>query len=199
MTTKIIYVPKFITNSNEVFRKLREDLNWEQRDAPRQEYYVNDFNEPYVYGQGFGQRKYYPQPYHDEILNIRKQIEEFFINTGTPYIFETCFLNRYIDQKKWLGWHADDSPEMDHERPIIIISLGVARKIKFKLKIKDEITEPFEILLEHGSMCIMPAGFQKTHYHCIPKAGFVTNMESGSEFHFGERISLTYRGFIRPD
>jgi hypothetical protein len=42
----------------------------------------------------------------------------------------------------------------------------------------------------------MPAGFQQTHKHCIPKAGYQTNMLEGFEYHFGERISLTYRGFL---
>jgi len=27
-------------------------------------------------------------------------------------LLDVCFLNRYLDARDWLGWHADDSPEM---------------------------------------------------------------------------------------
>lgn len=188
MQNLITYIPNFIDNSNEIFKKLREELEWERKALNRSEYYCNDFPKPYIYGTREGLREYTPKPYHDEILNIRKKLE---ILTGT--IFETCFLNRYLDQKDWLGWHADDSPEMDPNRPICIISLGVARKIRFKNNFN---SETFDLLLEHGSLCIMPKGFQQLYKHSIPKAGFITDKMLGAEWHFGERISLTYRGFL---
>ena len=36
--------------------------------------------------------------------------------------YNVCFLNRYDDQRNHLGWHADDSPEMDHDHPIAVVS-----------------------------------------------------------------------------
>ena len=97
--------------------------------------------------------------------------------------FEVCFLNGYEDQKDHLGWHADDSPEMDDARPIGIISLGAEREIWFCPQ--DDKAAVTRIKLEHGSLCLMLPGMQDTHFHRIPKAGFVC----------GERISLTFRGF----
>lgn len=172
--------------------KLREELEWERQALNRSEYYCNDFPKPYIYGTREGIREYYPKPYHDEILNIRKKLEIL-----TECIFETCFLNRYLDQKDWLGWHADDSPEMDNNRPICIISLGVERKIRFQeYRNNNKFNASFELFLEHGSLCIMPSQFQKNHKHSIPKAGFITDKMLGADWHFGERISLTYRGFL---
>lgn len=210
---QIIYIPNFIKNPNEIFKKLREELEWERPGNNRTEYYVNDYPEPYSYKIYDGFRTYNPKPYHVEILNIRKTIENF-----TKCIFETCFLNRYLNQKDWLNWHSDDSPEMDPNKSIVIGSLGVARKIKFQkiqkklnLNIMDSkhnennpkndssFGECFDLTLENGSICIMQKGMQQKYQHMIPKAGFVTDKTIGADWHLGERISLTYRGFLTKE
>lgn len=200
----ISYFPNFILNPDLAFQKLEQELDWERRnDAPRCEYYCNDYKKLYIYGKGKGRRAYDPRPYHPTILEIRKHLEQL-----TDVKFETCFLNCYLDQKDHLGWHADDSPEMDNNRPIAIISLGVEREIWFRPKIfateqrsgderrwrqrvspdrrsADE-REHQTLLLEHGSLCIMAANMQNTWEHRIPKASFAC----------GKRISLTFRGYV---
>jgi alkylated DNA repair dioxygenase AlkB len=167
-----------------MFDTLRKDLAWERRgDTPRCEYYCNDFPYSYKYGKGKGQREYEPRPYHPAILDIRKQLE-----AHAETIFEVCFLNLYLNQKDQLGWHADDSPEMDDNRPIATISLGVEREIWFRPK-SEVSSEPIEKLkLGDGSLCLMGRGMQDTHQHRIPKASFLC----------GERISLTFRGYVVP-
>lgn len=212
MDAPITYVPNFVSDADAAFRALRHELEWERRaDAPRCEYYCNDFPKPYAYGVGRGHRVYQPRPYHAVILEIRKAIEAM---TGTT--FEVCFLNMYLDQSDRLGWHADDSPEMDDARPIAIVSLGVERDIMFQKYLKTICAEcleeapnhktpdcrgpdivkdkgqlklfsPIEKLrLGHGSLCLMAPGMQETWQHQIPKASFKC----------GERISLTYRGYV---
>lgn len=185
MDAPIIYLPNAIPNPDAVFNELKT-LNWEQRQAPRQEYYCNDFGKPYVYGRGEYARKYFPQPYTAGIL-IARHISEALAGC----VFEVCFLNRYLNQKDQLGWHADDSPEMDDNRPIGIVSLGVEREIWFRPKPqlgreKIEVA-PQKLKLGHGSLCIMRPGMQDTHQHRIPKASFLC----------GERISLTFRGYVQ--
>jgi alkylated DNA repair dioxygenase AlkB len=181
MEAPIIYTPNAIPDPDTLFAKLSSNLTWEKREAPRQEYYCNDFPEPYVYGKGRGQRLYNPQPYTFEILFIRKIAEEL-----AKAKFEVCFLNRYLNQKDQLGWHADDSPEMDDARPIGIVSLGVEREIWFRPKdSKGEATQ--KLKLGHGSLCVMSPGMQDTWQHRIPKASFEC----------GERISLTFRGYVK--
>jgi alkylated DNA repair dioxygenase AlkB len=176
MKSPITYIPNFISKPNLMFEKLKADLNWVRRDStPRSEYYINDFNVPYTYGRGRGEREYQPQVSHELIESIRQQLFEL-----TQCRFEVCFLNKYSDQSDHLGWHSDDSPEMDDNRPIAIISLGAHmddKKAEERLK------------LENGSLCLMHAGMQDTHLHRIPKAGFVC----------GERISLTFRGYVKDD
>ena len=77
MDLPVTYIPDFITNPDEALKRLQTELEWERRDdAPRCEYYCNDFKEPYIYGVGRGRRTYLVRPYHEEILKIRKKLEE---------------------------------------------------------------------------------------------------------------------------
>lgn len=186
MKPPIIYSPNFFTNADDLFKQLKE-LAWVKRgNTPRQEYYCNDFDLPYVYGKGMYAREYEAQPYTPAIQEIREVCEK---HAATK--FEVCFLNRYLNQRDQLGWHADDSPEMDDARPIAIVSFGVEREIWFR-PIKSTETEMAEVkperfVLGHGSICLMQPGMQDTWQHRIPKASFEC----------GERISLTFRGYVK--
>lgn len=105
----VTYFSDFVQEPGAAFIELRDGLDWERRaDAPRSEYYCNDYPESYIYGRGKGRRLYEPRPYHPRIIAIRTALEKL---TGAT--FEVCFLNRYLNQSDQLGWHADDSPEMD--------------------------------------------------------------------------------------
>lgn len=178
----ITYLKNFIPNPNEVFESLKNELAWVGRETtPRSEYYINEIPVPYVYGRGRGEREYLPQPSHSIIESIKSELIKL---TGEK--FEVCFLNRYHNQSDHLGWHADDSPEMDDNRPIAIISLGVEREIWFCPQTDKKDITPLK--LENGSLCLMNKGMQETHFHRIPK--------SSSEC--GERISLTFRGYNKP-
>jgi alkylated DNA repair dioxygenase AlkB len=184
MKAPVEYIPNFVYEPDEAFSRLRNELEWERRgDAPRSEYYCNDFPKPYVYGKGDYARTYEPKAYHGVILSIRKQLEAHIRS-----IFDVCFLNRYLNQSDQLGWHSDDSPEMDDARPIVTVSLGVEREIWFRTRggINTQPGEIEKLKLGHGSIAIMAAGMQDTHAHRIPKASFKC----------GERISLTFRGYV---
>lgn len=175
----ISYISGFIGDPDVHARKLWNELDWERRDgAPRFEYYCNEIAVPYSYGRGDGLRTYEPKPWHPSILEIKTKIETF-----ADCHFEVCFLNGYKNQKDQLGWHADDSPEMDDDRPIAIVSLGVERSIMFRQQ--DSTSEITTLKLGNGSLCLMQPGMQDTHFHKIPRAGFEC----------GERISLTFRGY----
>lgn len=182
MTAPVDYLPGFVANAEEAFRQLWAELDWERRGStPRREYYANDVGVPYVYGRGAGVREYLPKAWHPVMRDIQAKLEA---HLGCR--LEVCFLNGYENQKDHLGWHADDSPEMDDNRPIAIVSLGVAREIWFCPQ--GDTKDVTKHLLEPGSLCVMRAGMQDTHFHRIPKAGFDC----------GERISLTFRGYVSP-
>jgi alkylated DNA repair dioxygenase AlkB len=201
----IAYVPTFVPNPDDAFTRLRDELEWERRgDAPRCEYYCNDTPKPYVYGRDKGRRLYEPRPYHPVILAIRTALENL-----AGAVFDVCFLNRYLNQSDHLGWHADDSPEMDDARPVASVSLGVEREIWFRTKpvpglrggeqdhvVYDQAQTPSgdlvlvasiqKLVLGHGSLCLMAPGMQDAWQHRIPKASRQC----------GERISLTFRGYV---
>ncbi len=188
MRAPVEYIPRFVPNPEEAFARLRDELQWERRqDVPRSEYYCNDRPLPYVYGRDRGRRLYDPRPYHPVILAIRKDLE-----AHTKALLDVCFLNMYLDQSDQLGWHADDSPEMDDARPVVSVSLGVEREIWFRPKgspkpPSGQLDPNIErLLLEHGSAAIMLPGMQDTWQHRIPK----------SSRQCGVRISLTFRGYV---
>lgn len=115
MRAPVTYVHPFVPDPEASFAALRANLDWERReDAPRCEYHCNDLNRPYTYGRGRGRRTYQPRPYHPEIMAIRRLLE-----ARTGHVYEVCFLNLYLDEHDHLGWHADDSPEMDDARAIV--------------------------------------------------------------------------------
>ncbi len=194
MDAPVIYQEHFIGEheSRLFFQILWNDLAWEQRPtAPRREYWHNTFERPYTYGQGEGARTYEPQPNHDIIESVRQHLQD---RTGVFY--EGCFLNGYATGKDALGWHADDDPGIDHSRPIAIVSLYEDHDGKFGTRAKGA-AQPREIYfregregeveklaLGQGSLAVMGAGMQHTHFHKIPRAGATTC----------PRISLTFRG-----
>lgn len=162
-----------------MFDELWNELDWEKReDAPRKEYWSNDFNRAYTYGRGRGIRTYEARPWHENMLSIRAQVEEK-LNTS----FEGCFVNGYTGEHDWLNWHADDDPGIDHSKPIVVVSLGQSRNLQTR---KNDRTEVQTFFLDSGSMLVMPPGSQFTHQHRIPKVGHKVN----------PRISLTFRGLI---
>lgn len=192
MDIPISYSPGFVSNPDVAFDRLWRELNWEEREgAPRREYYCNTFQVPYTYGSGAGVRTYHPQPWHPVIQSIREDLEKV---TGTT--FDVCFLNGYRDGRDQLGWHSDNSPEMDDDRPIAIVSLGAEREIWFRPMVNEgghlmvELVPPApvsKLSLANGSLCLMLPGMQDTHQHRIPKSSL--NI-------CGPRISLTFRGYV---
>ena len=180
MNAPITYSRGFVTDPKVAFAALWNELAWERRGStPRREFYCNDFDVPYTYGTGAGVREYLPSPWHPVIDGIRKDVEA---KVGSR--MEVCFLNGYENSRDSLGWHADDSPEMDDGRSISIVSLGAEREIWFCPR--GDKTDLTKVVLENGSLCVMAPGMQDTHMHRIPKASFEC----------GPRVSLTFRGYV---
>ena len=172
------HLTKFVENPDNAFERLKNELAWVRPSDSRSEYYTNQVDVPYTYGSGRGMRTYDVQPTHEVIEQIREKLERVL-----GYKFEVCFLNYYLDGTDFLGWHADDSPEMDPERPIVTVSLGAEREIWFCQQ--NDKSQQVHIKLPHGSAFVMRPGLQQTHFHRIPKASFIC----------GPRISLTFRGY----
>lgn len=151
---------------------------WEDRGAPRRECFFSSIGDPYTYGSGAGKRTYYPKEAPEIMEALTKAAEEA---CGTR--FELCFANGYAGPREHLGWHADNSPEIDDDRPIAVMSLGAEREI-WTRPIEGANEEVEKIMLPSGSLFVMKPGMQKTYFHRIPK----------HPAECGFRVSLTWRG-----
>lgn len=182
----ISYTPSnVLTDPDGLFDAIRDDLAWIRHPgSPRAEYYSARDGLPYAYKAYGGMRQYDSQPLDFAIAHCWERAEAF---TRTKY--DAVFLNMYEDGKDHLGWHADDSPEMDDERAIAIISLGAEREIWFRRADPERrLISCDRLRLAHGSLCVMPPGMQDTHQHRTPKS---------DRMNCGPRISLTFRGVVR--
>lgn len=191
LTAPVEYIPDIFDGAaytaDAAFETLSTQLDWERRDGvPRSEFYMNDHDAPYTYGTGEFARTYTRRPWHLVALDVRHILEARY-----ACAFDVCFLNMYHDERDQLGWHADDSPEMDPERPIVTVSLGAVREIQFRRAPDPAGPRPHRsfhdafLTLAHGSAAVMLPGMQQEWQHRIPK----------SSAKCGTRISLTYRGY----
>jgi len=132
----------------------------------------------YTYGKGF-ERTYESVLMDSLVCSIMELINKEFLTS-----YNVCFLNHYADRHKHLGWHADDSPELDADHPIAVLSFGATRQIWVKEKdYSGEIPDENKYELTNGSLFIMPKGFQEKYVYKIPK----------HDRECDGRISLTYR------
>jgi alkylated DNA repair dioxygenase AlkB len=168
--------------SNLSENQLRDEIAWWKRTETRMEYFMADSKLSYSYGEGRGVREYFSEPYHP----IVKQLQDK-LNTEFGAAYNVCFLNRYDNQKNHLGWHADDSAAVDMDHPIAVVSVGAEREIWVRENGAVGVTPMKDrYLLRSNSLFIMPAGYQATHQHRIPKC----------DRECGMRISLTFRRYV---
>lgn len=180
---KPIYKEGYITE--DLYEKLVSEVSWINRDAPRDECFMALENLEYAYGSGGFMRNYKSVPMDDTIRGILNKLNKDF---STEY--NVCFLNYYKNEREHLGWHSDDSPEMDGNHSIGVISFGAERYIWCKDKdFKGEIPNEDRYLLENGSLFVMPAGYQTNNLHRIPK----------HDRKCGGRVSLTFRKYKAGD
>ena len=144
------------------FYELWENLPLKRIDGvPRLECWMNDYNSEYTYGSGRGIRTYKSVPYNNIVLDIRNKLRE----TEHANV-DACFINAYENERDHLGWHSDDSPEINDDIPIAIVSFGAEREIWFRPKgAKGPHTD--SVLMKSGSLVLMSAGMQDTWEHRI--------------------------------
>lgn len=202
MSAPVTYLPGFVPGdvAASMLEHLWADLPWEQREGtPRRECWFNPYGQDYTYGRGEHARTY--QAHHWDELQVSKFIGVTmnYLNYDQGSSYDCCFVNGYAHGRQHLGWHSDDSPEMDQDHPIATVSLGATREIWFRRR--TEWQEPLNRLaapvwgvtetltLEPGSAAIMHAGMQREWQHRIPKSPLGDDC--------GRRISLTFRKLVR--
>lgn len=179
--------PTIIRNYVEknLYPVLETEVEWVNRSSPRDECFMAIESAPkvYSYGNSNEHRKdlhtYTAVPMHECVREVMHKL-----NDEMQTAYNVCVLNFYKDQHQHLGWHADDSPEQDQTHPIAVIAFGASRYFYWKHKSqKGEIPDTQKILMEPGTLIIMPGGFQEEYLHRIPKHSAFC----------GGRISLTFR------
>lgn len=156
--------------------------------VPRDEVWMG----PYPYK--FSGRTLNPVSWTPEIEALRDRMQ-----AGYGGEYNSVLLNRYRNGNDGVGWHADKEKEMDPTHPIASVSLGASRDFYLWAIDGGEPPQgPREIanaiatqkiqtfLLSSGSLLIMPAGFQQSYKHSVPKMKMPT----------GERINLTFRRML---
>ena len=165
---------------------------WIQVTDARLECFMSATTATYTYGEGRGIRTYMPVPYSPLVTSIQETLNTHVSHVLNEHphrsgLYNVCFLNRYDNASMQLGWHSDDSPGMDHDHPIAVVSFGQPREIWWRGKTQTGVIPADQRqLLEHGSIFVMPEGMQRTHQHRIPKG----------DKPMGTRISLTYRHYV---
>lgn len=170
--------PLYTSNVFSVSTSDLESVPWVDRVEARRECFMSPDPRDYTYGSGSGIRTYTSTDMLPWVAEIMAKIP------GDPNV---CFLNRYEHERNALGWHSDDSPDTSDAHPISVVSFGEPREIWWRrIGEKGTVPESSRKLLEPGSLFVMPAGFQKSFEHRIPKGSRL--MEA--------RVSLTFRHML---
>ena len=190
MSALTTYIEDYVGAPDEMFTALWQLLPWEHRDgAPRRECWFNPYGLEYTYGSGEFARTYQAHDLTENDTLAQCLITSFKtrLNTGHNTSFDCCFVNGYEHGRQHLGWHADDSPEMDMNHPIAVVSLGAAREIWFRHKDDRSGENVSKRMLGNGSLLLMHSGMQRDWQHRIPKS---------SVQDCGPRLSLTFRKLV---
>ena len=114
-------------------------------------------------------------PFTPELLTLKALVERL-----SNCSFNSCLLNLYHRGNEGMGWHSDNETDLLENGTIASLSLGAARKFKFKHKVSKAQQA---ILLESGSVLVMKSPTQQHWLHSLPKSAKIKDL----------RINLTFR------
>lgn len=169
---EIRLIENFISNPNELFEVIQEGIRWDNRLKRRK---TASFGVAYNYSG-----MTYPQTeMMTELIPICLQIKN-----EIGFAPNNCLLNYYAGGNSTMGYHSDNSEDLQEGTGVVIISLGAERYISYRSKL-DKLSK-YKYLLQNGSLLYMDNLIQKNWMHAIPK-----------QRNIGERISLTFRQIVK--
>ena len=112
------------------------------------------------------------------LSGIREKVEVFL-----NFSFNSVLVNLYRNGEDYVGWHADNEPELGEQPFIASLTFGVERQFCFRHK---KTSKTGRILLRSGTLLIMQPDFQQHWLHSVP---IDKNVTQG-------RINLTFRKVI---
>lgn len=122
-----------------------------------------------------------PADWTAPLLEVRE-----LVRAALDVSFNGVLLNLYRNGRDSIGRHADREDDLVPGSPIVGVSLGAPRIIRFR-KMGKGRQETHDLELGDGSMLVMVGDCQRTWTHEIKKVDVPT----------GERLSLTFRQ-VRP-
>ena len=176
------YFPKYLDNSSsdKLLETLLERNQWEREifkiygksiSAPR---LTSWFSDPMV-SYRYSGKKRFGKPLTPELFQLRQ-----ILNARLNVHFNFVLANFYRDGKDYVGWHADDEPDLGSRPLIASISLGESRRFRVRHNSR-KVTESIDLV--HGSLLIMRGQSQSHFKHCLAKTKRLVN----------GRINLTFR------
>lgn len=166
----VLLVDDFLSEHAKLFDALRECVDWDTRMASR---HTASYGVPYNYSQ----MQYPERPMLDSLVPVAERLWD-----RLGFRMNNCLLNFYLTGQSTMGFHSDDTTDLQSGTGVAIVSLGSPRGITFRDKSNPEIQHTFS--LKPGSLLYMDAKIQTQWVHAIRK-----------QKDAGPRISLTWRAF----
>jgi len=161
----------FVMSPDVVMKALVAEVDWEKSMSAR---YTASYGVPYNYAQ----MVYPAAPLHPRLVPINDALHQ---TLGVR--FNNCLLNFYLNERSKMGFHSDETKDLQPNTGVAIVSLGEARAIHFRRRDFPQVRCTFQ--LEPGSLLWMGIAVQHEWAHAIKKRP-----------HAGQRISLTWRAFV---
>lgn len=171
--------------SERLYQRLLREQNWpdnrytvagRQFTLPRLQTWHADPGIVYSYSNNLLQTR----PWTPLLYAIRAKIEGLL-----SYRFNSVLVNLYRNGEDYVGWHADNEPELGDRPFIASLTFGAERQFAFRHK---QSFEQGQVLLRSGSLLVMQPDFQHHWLHSIPMQKNVSR----------ERINLTFRKVLAP-
>lgn len=163
-----------------IYRRLLHEQNWpdnryvvagRQFILPRLQTWHADPGIRYSYSNNLLQTRAWTPLLSD----IRVQLESYL-----NFSFNSVLVNLYRNGDDYVGWHADNEPELGEQPFIASLTFGAKRQFAFRHK---KSSEHGRISLRSGTLLIMQPNFQHHWLHSVP---IDQNAAEG-------RINLTFR------
>jgi alkylated DNA repair dioxygenase AlkB len=162
--------PNYIhsTAATQLYIQLRDRIEWDDRISARK-------TACYGLSYDYSGLTYENKPMHALLEPLCVQLQQTL-----GFEPNSCLINYYLDGRSKMGFHSDETDNLEAGTQIIIISLGTERKLSFRGR--SDYSQRLQYLLPHGSLLYMSQRTQEFWSHAIKRA----NVLDG-------RISLTFR------
>lgn len=168
---KVIIIPKYVNNPNNLFTELQSNIKWK--------HFKYD-----VYGKKVDSPRLMNIVYFDNNSDVVKNLPNLNcilerVQKITGVIFKYAVLNYYRDGKDSIGYHADR--EVSKGQIVVSVTVGATRRFVLKHKFREGVRHVF--MPSHGDVMILnDAAIMGVYKHGVPKMANV-----------GPRINITLR------